>query len=232
MTVGCAAAPPPAPVAAIIPAPPPSAPVAPPPTAATPVAAADPPKLPEPTAIDTKGDFQLKQTGTHDAYDVWNSKTNQRVATVTTRDTVAGGADPTCMTLSPGGHLVQCGNGRGLVWKNWSDQIVACAGVVAPDDASCIEDDKSPFYFQGKTGPAANLDLEWSLATVGGAHTKVATIPRGLNRDGGDPKWWTVQFCSAEKGVIDDSKNHLRFIVDTRTGKTQVQKKPTTPPCP
>ncbi len=184
--------------------------------------------------VDKKGDFRLatKKDSQDGVCEVWNLATQKKVAQVDGMGSVAGGADPVCAELSPMATLVHIGNGRGMVWKNWSNQITWCVGdVVAPDDSSCIEDDKSPFYFVGKTGPAVDLDVTWS--TLKGTSKKVATIPRGLNRDGGDPKWWTTQYCSPEKAVIDVNKGATFIVVDTRMGTAHKTKHtPNQPVCP
>ncbi len=145
---------------------------------------------------------------------------------------VAGGADPSCAQLSPAATLVQIGNGRGMVWKNWANEITQCLGnVVAPDDSSCIEDDKSPFYFQDKNGPAANLDV--MLSTPKSAPKKVATIPRGLNRDGNSTKWWTTQYCSPQKAVVDINKGGALIVIDAKNGTAHTMKRlPNQPVCP
>ena len=130
---------------------------------------------------------------------------------------MAGGATPGCFRISPAGHLVEYGNGRAHVWKDWSDAITACRGIVAPDDSSCIEDDVSPFMYTGKDGERADLELSWSKPVPNGPSKKVATISRGRNRDGGDPKWWTVTYCSPNKAIVDVT-NGPRIAIDARTG--------------
>jgi hypothetical protein len=243
---GCASDPPPQPATVATPVT-----IANPPTAVAPSspATAEPttaPPAPSPPTIsdsqppagmewvDKKGDFRLatKKDSQDGVCEVWNLATQKKVAQVDGMGSVAGGADPVCAALSPMATLVHIGNGRGMVWKNWSNQITSCVGdVVAPDDSSCIEDDKSPFYFAGKTGPAVDLDVTWS--TPKGASKTVATIPRGLNRDGGDSKWWTTQYCSPEKAVIDINKGATFIVVDTRTGTAHKTKRvPNQPACP
>lgn len=158
--------------------------------------------------------------------------TKKVVAKITGENTNAGGADPTCAQLSPAAHLVSIGNGRGMFWKNWKNQTTACAGVVAPDDSTCVEDDVSPFFFAGTGGPAENLDLRWSRAVPNGASKKIVTIPRGLNRDGKTPKWWTVQYCSVDVAVVDDTKGQ-RTTIDAAKGVVKSSKKSDkSPPCP
>ena len=253
MLTGCATAPPPPVVIAVAPQKQPDPAPAPTTTATTPDQSAAATTQPTATAqpvtpstalvdfappsglvwIERQGNFALageKDPSESGRCEVWNVQTKQRTAQLTSHNTVAGGATPGCVALSPAGQLVQYGNGRRLVWKNLSDQVTACVGVVAPDDATCVEDDVTPFSLAGKAGDAANLDLHWSRAVVNGATKKVTTIKRGLNRDGGDPKWWTVQYCSPEKAVIDITGGD-RIVVDARTGAAKAVKR-TGAPCP
>lgn len=119
-----------------------------------------------------------------------------------------------------------------MFWKNWQNKTTACRGVVAPDDSTCVEDDVTPFMFQGTGGPPANLDLHWSKAVVNGAQKKVATIPRGLNRDGNTRKWWSVEYCSPTVAVIDDTKGQ-RTTIDATIGSVKSSRKSDgSPLCP
>jgi hypothetical protein len=242
LAIGCASDPPPQPATPVTasipptsaaPATPASAqPTATPPAATTAISDSQPP--PGFEWVDKKGEFRLatKKDSQDGICEVWNLTTQKKVAELDAMGSVSGGADPTCTQLSPAATLVHYGNGRGMVWKDWSNKITSCMGdVVAPDDSSCIEDDKSPFYFAGKTGPAVNLDVTWS--TPGGPPKKVTTIPRGLNRDGGDPKWWTTQYCSPEKAVIDLNKGASFIVIDTKKGVAHTEKHtPKQPVCP
>ena len=243
LAMGCAADPPPRPVTPVAAETPPTS-VA-PASAATAQPTATPPANSAPAIsdsqppagfewVDKKGDFRLatKKDSQDGICEVWNIATQKKVAELDAMGSVGGGADPTCTQLSPAATLVHYGNGRGMVWKNWSNKITACVGdVIAPDDSSCIEDDKSPFYFAGKTGPAVNLDVMWS--TPAGPPKKVTTIPRGLNRDGGDTKWWTTQYCSPDKAVIDLNKGASLIVIDTRKGIAHTEKHaPNQPVCP
>ena len=190
------------------------------------------------TWIEARGDYALageKVPTPSGRCEVWNTKTRTKVAELTSADTAAGGTDVECTHLSPAGQLVEYENSRGTYWKTWSNELTACHGVVSPDDTTCVEDDETPFLYVGKDGNAADLDLAWSRATPGGEQKKVATVPRGLNRNAGDPRWWTVNYCSVQKAVIDIAAGHAgsgRIIVDARTGSST---KPTTaagPACP
>ncbi len=172
------------------------------------------------TWIDRKGDFALAaegDTSERGECQVWNAVTQKLVAKVTSAGSVAGGATPGCFQLSPKATLVEYGNGRSRVWKNLRDEVTACVGVVAPDDSSCIEEDTSPFALAGHDGDRADLDLYFSRPTPNGARVKVASIPRGLNRDGGEARWWSVVYCSPLRAVID-VRGGARFVVDTKTG--------------
>ncbi|HEX7666126.1 MAG TPA: hypothetical protein VF407_16475 [Polyangiaceae bacterium] len=251
----CGSSPPPAPVVA------PTPPPAPPPIATTPSATAAAPdtakatpdkdKPADPNAglapfpapsgftwVQASGDYVLASEGPSGsdgsppgACQVWQISTKSKVAALTGKDVAAGGADPTCSALSPTGHFVLYGNGRRSVWKNWKDQATTCSGVMAPDDSSCVDDDTTPFAFQEKNGAAANLDLYWSKPVPNGPHKKVATIPRGLNRSGPDDKWWTVQYCSPDKAVVD-IKNGARITIDAKTGTSKSAKSDGSPLCP
>lgn len=156
--------------------------------------------------------------------EVFEIATGKVRAKITGANTVAGGADPSCEQLSPAAHLVSIGNTRGMFWKNWQNKTTACKGQVAPDDSTCVEDDVTPFMFQPPDGPAADLDLYWSKAVVNGTRKKVATIPRGLNRDGNTRKWWSVEYCSPSVAVIDDPKG-LRTTIDATTGSVKSSRK-------
>ncbi len=240
---GCASQPPaqPATVATISNPPTSAAPAN--PATASPTPTPTPPPAPAPTIsdsqppagfdwVDKKGDFRLAaKKDTPGVCEVWNLATQKKVADVDGMGSVAGGADPSCTQLSPAATLVHVGNGRGMVWKDWSNQITQCLGdVVAPDDSSCIEDDRSPFYFSDKNGPPANLDV--MLSTPKTAPKKVTTIPRGLNRDGNSTKWWTTRYCSPDKAVVDITNGAL-IVIDTRTGSAHsVKRVPNQPVCP
>jgi hypothetical protein len=180
---------------------------------------------------DRKGDIALA-AGASDEPDesgyytceVWNVKTRKRLARLTGQEVAAGGAEPDCIQLSPGGTLVEWGNGRRNVWKNLQDHATNCSyAVVAPDDSSCIEDDTSPFTWLDKSDAPQDLELTWShpIAVEGKtSSTKVvAKIPGGYNRVGGDSRdrWWTVKYCSPQKAVID-IKGGTRVVVDTTNG--------------
>lgn len=180
--------------------------------------------------VDKKGDFRLAaKKDEPGACEIWNLATQKKVGQVDGIGSVGGGADPACAQLSPAATLVQIGNGRGMVWKNWSNQITQCLGnVVAPDDSSCIEDDRSQFYFQEKNGPAANLDV--MLSTPKSAPKKVTTIPRGLNRDGNSTKWWTTRYCDATRALID-IKGGALIVVDPIKGTAYPTKRGNAP-CP
>jgi hypothetical protein len=174
-----------------------------------------------------QGDFALageKEPSEQGICEIFNTKSRTVVAKLTSADTVAGGATPSCLKLSPSAELVQYGNGRGSVWKNRADHVTACTGVVSPDDATCVDDDVTPFMFQGKEGPPVDLDLYWSQAVMNGTRKKVATIPRGLNRDGGDPPWWTVTFCSPQKAIVDIQKG-MRVEIDVTNGTVKSTRK-------
>ena len=176
--------------------------------------------------IDVQGEFALageKEPSEQGICEIFNTKSKAVVAKLTSASTVAGGATPSCLKLSPSAQLVQYGNGRGSVWKNRANQVTACTGLVSPDDATCVDDDVTQFMFQGKEGPAVDLDLYWSQAVVNGSRKKVATIPRGLNRDGGDSRWWTVTFCSPQKAIIDIQKG-ARVEIDAKSGAVKSTK--------
>ena len=166
------------------------------------------------------------------ACEVIEVATTKVVAKITGENTNAGGANPSCEQLSPGGHFVSIGNGRGMFWKNWKNKTTACRGVVAPDDSSCMEDDVTPFMFAGAGGPAADLDLHWSKPIVNGPVKKAVTIPRGLNRDGNTRKWWSVEYCSPSVVVVDDTKGQ-RTTIDATNGNVKSTKKSDgSPLCP
>ncbi len=249
----CASAPPPASAAPATPAP---APATPPPTAPTASAAAndpanaapttEPPKAKAPalapfappagfTWLQASADYVLAAREGAASGDgkceVWQISTQKKVAELTGNDVAAGGANVVCTALSPAGRFVLYGNGRRSAWKNWKDQTTTCSGVMAPDDSSCIDDDTTPFAFQPKSGPAANLDLFWSKPVPKGPHKKVATIPRGLNRSGPGDKWWTVRYCSPDKAVIDIT-NGARITVDAKTGAAKTSKSDGSAICP
>lgn len=250
----CASSPPPA---SAVPAAPLPAPATPPPTAPTAAVAANDPANAAPTTAPPKApalapfappagfawlqasaDYVLAarsgdagDAGGDGKCEVWQISTQKKVADLTGNDVAAGGANVVCTALSPAGKFVLYGNGRRSAWKNWKDQTTMCSGVMAPDDSSCIDDDTTPFAFQEKDGPAANLDLFWSKPVPKGPHKKVATIPRGLNRNGPDDKWWTVRYCSPDKAVIDIT-NGARITVDAKTGASKTAQSDGSPICP
>ena len=117
--------------------------------------------------------------------------------------------------------LVEWGNGRNTVWKNLQNQTTACRGVVAPDDASCVEDDVSPMMFAGHDGKGDDLELSWTRPIVDGPARVVVTIPDGLDRDSADQRWWTVRYCSAATAEID-VRGGLRVVIDAATGDAKV----------
>jgi hypothetical protein len=186
-----------------------------------------PPPTPAPTGfewVDRQGDLALARGTTEEerqTCEVWNIRTHRRIAELTGEGVSAGGSTPDCIKLSPRGTLVEWANSRRRVWKNLANQVTSCRGVVAPDDASCIEDDVSPFMFNGKDGEPADLQLSWTKPAVDAMATVVATIPRGLNRNSPSERWWTVKYCSADKAVID-IRGGDRIVVDANTGAATV----------
>ncbi|HVV86155.1 MAG TPA: hypothetical protein VHE35_24025 [Kofleriaceae bacterium] len=173
--------------------------------------------------------------------EVWDLRRHQRLGVTDGADVSAGGADPACDALSPRGTLVEWGNGRNTVWKDLQNRVTACRGVVAPDDASCIEEDVTPFMLAGRDGHGDDLELHWSrpdaaeaadAGNAGGAEKVVVTIPDGLDRDSPDERWWHVRYCSAGTAVID-LRDGQRVVVDAATGDTRaVHVAPGAPPCP
>lgn len=164
--------------------------------------------------------------------EVWDVVRVARLAITTGADVSAGGAEPTCARLSPRGTLVEWGNGRNTVWKDLRDRTTACRGEVAPDDASCVEVDVSPFMLDGADQRGDDLELRWSRPTPDGPTRVVAVIPDGLDRDGPGERWWTVRYCSAATAIID-IRGGTRVVIDATTGDARtIQVAPGAPPCP
>lgn len=195
--------------------------------------------------IDRQGDFSLAGSPTtaptgDENFEVWNTKLRRRVAVVTAKNVSAGGASPYCNRLSPAGTLVQCGNGRRMAWKDWNDRVTQCPdfSIVAPDDSSCIGVDASPMTLVGDNDAAAALPLAWSRplpvdvkAPEKAVATTVATIARGRNRAPGRfERWWTVQYCSPSRAVIDVNGGD-RIIIDAAGRATVLGTKPAVAAC-
>ncbi len=139
--------------------------------------------------------------------EVWNTTSRKRVSQVDDSNLFGGGSEGACVALSPSGTLVEFQNSRRRVWKRLDNTVTPCEfASVAGDDATCIQQDSSPFEFGELTGAALVLPLRLCGTAYDGTCKDVIVLARGRNRvgpDGARAPDWKATYCSSNVLAVE-----------------------------